>query len=80
MNNYMKHRNRKKTPEEILKINEEYLENLVIEKPLFTALSTPKMRGGNRGKTKSKWRESDGITYPCITYKLEDLEGETTND
>jgi len=57
-----------------------YFENLEIDAREFKELSTPSKRTGCMGKTKQKWRVSDGIDYPVITYKASDLKEVTAHE
>ncbi|RPJ94084.1 hypothetical protein CW357_17230 [Rummeliibacillus sp. TYF005] len=56
-----------------------YLTKLKITKWDFKELSTQSKRTGSMGKTKPKWRESDGIDYPVITYNASELKGVTSH-
>ncbi len=57
-----------------------YFESLEIDTRAFNELSTPGKRTGCMGKTKQKWRVTDGIDYPVVTYKASDLKEVTTHE
>lgn len=59
---------------------QKYLDELHIDQGTYNYLITSKGRTGNRGTTKFKWRDTDNIDYPVITYNISELEENSAHE